>query len=346
MIELCTTSLKTPAEQDRIRRLIDDSSGVLPSEHRHVFKNLSATYLLRTARIPNLETMPIEPFALLDHRERQLVYWNELDRLIQCIRGCVFQQVTSRIIVTLETTDAVTRAASMRLAIELSIWASYFQYGLTTAHNVLHHELAGVNTDGIVCEDLEHYIRGALTVGDGRRVAAARALGYQPDPEHRMIDGSATVDEFDVIFRKQVDTVRAVAAGLPEQLGLAALTTTVDRLHSSYQLFCSLTHVTPVLLMGAHEPAKANDELAVYFINAACLSLLLLHELYFSPRFDALQFSNFLDRVAGHRPGVTEVAMDFLQDMKLKSRSFSVELSDGVRRVFYGPTRRPSDATR
>jgi hypothetical protein len=341
MIELCTTSLKTPAEQDRIRRLIDDSSGALPSEHRHVFKNLSATYLLRTARIPNLETMPIEPFALLDHRERQLVYWNELDRLIQCIRGCVFQQVTSRIIVTLETTDAVTRAAGMRLAIELSIWASYFQYGLTTAHNVLQRELAGVDTDGVICEDLESYIRGALTVGHGRRIAAARALGYEPDPEHRTVDGAATVAEFDVIFRKQVDTVRAVAAGLPGQLGLAALTTAVDRLYSSYHFFCSLTHATPVLLMGAYEPDKSNDELAVYFVNAACISLLLLHELYFSPRFDALQFSPFLDRVAGNRPGVTAVALDFLQDMTLKNRPFGVELSDGVRRVFYPTDRKP-----
>lgn len=336
MTELCTTSLKTANEQDRIRHLVDDASGLLQSEHRPVFINLSEKYLLRAARIPEPETMLPDPFGQLDYARQQIVYWQEIDRLIQCIRGYVFRQTTSRIIVTLETKDAITRAAAMRLAIELAIWGSYFQYGLTSAFNVLQRELSSVDTDGILCADLENYVRGALSVGDARRVAATRSLGLELQPECRSEPGSASTDEFDAVFKKQVDTVRSVASQLPEHLGLAELPTAIDRLYSSYQFFCSLTHVTPVLLMAAGDPDLTDDQLAVYSINAACLCLLLLHELYFNQRYDNLRFVSLLDRVScNHRSGLTEIPLDFLRDMKMKNRSLSVRFSDGTTRDFY-----------
>jgi hypothetical protein len=278
--------------------------------------------------------MPLDSFQRLPIGEQNSVYWHEIDHLVECTRGYVFYHTGARVLGCFEATDVAGRAANARLLVELAIWSSYFQYGLTTAYNSLRRNLDGVHASVVTCRDLENFVRGAVAVGTERVAAAAASIG-QGAPD---VSPDGYVDEFVVTFAKQVSTVREVASRINSEVNVPELPVIVDRLHNAYKFCCSLTHVTPVLLHAAEDLARADAETAHLFLNAGCLSLRLQHELFFHERFEPLSFAKLI----GERPNKDEssavhVGLEFLEHMQQKNARFAVDLSDGTSIKFYNP---------
>ena len=139
------------------------------------------------------------------------------------------------------------------------------------------------------------------------------------------------VSEFDGTFAKQVSTLRVVAERFPSSVGKLGLPVLVDRLHNAYKFFCSMTHVTPMLLMAAVVPSQLNTRISPIFHNALCLSLLLQHELFFHQRFDSVRFTDLvLGRAKKGRKEITSLSIDYLDAMRCKNNRVKIDLTDGT----------------
>ena len=296
------------------------------------FLAIASKYLVNTATAPqvphtsNADLRHLEPVAT--HR----IYWTELDGIVGMLRAEVFQSAGARLNAVLGTRDAISRAASTRLLIELSIWAAYFQYGLTSAWNQLRRELGQLDGVIVLCEDLERYIRGAVAVDFKRIDGSAASLGIlqeTPEPEDY-------VEEFDATFRKQLEGVRFLARQRATHGGQSDLPELVERLHKAYKWCCSLTHVTPVLFAASSQPAVVDAECSPVFLNGTAMALRLLDVLFFEPLFETVVFEPLLEeRPAPRRAAVVNVQLDFLRAMLRKNDAVVIQLVDGTKSTIY-----------
>ena len=231
-----------------------------------------------------------ELFKLLDPADASIALWREIDEMAHHARAATAALARATLRTSLEyMSPSISCGVHLRQLIEIAFWASTYQYGLTTAWNVMMRQSKSEAPCLWCSSDIDNYVRGAYSSIRAGRLRAA--LSLDPTTEDSM---DPSVDEFDPLMIKQREVGLHIARAIDDDTGGSRIKLHAERLERLYGILSAFVHVTPWSLgselpfPNGPEPSQLDQDSLI--VATAISSTIVLWELSLHHRFDRVRF--------------------------------------------------------
>jgi hypothetical protein len=291
----------------------------------------------QTEARPTLATVVFDRMNLTG---KMLLYWREIDDLVHHAHVAVFEVARARMMAALSNAaDPVTSSMHIRQLVEISFWAVFYQFGVTSAFNLAYREFSDQHNIYLESKDIEDFVRGAFAISPGRATAVRRFSGA----EELSKASEGWVAEITATVAKQHAVCEHVAAEprFGKELDLPAR---VARLFHIYKYACALVHVTPAMLQVGTPAPGQDDEFTKGHLDVTANGIrdcaVLLDNCFFHERYDSVRFLPWIASVA---PAPTQAPsqavsynVPFLQNLKRNNDHVILKFVDGAVLPIYG----------